>query len=251
MNKLAGKVAVVTGAGFGGIGFGIAETFLSEGASVVISDIAEAKLTDALATLRKVGNVAGCLADVSKRADAERTVQTAIRQFRSLDILVNNAAASTPGIMIQDLSDDAIQLNLGSSLYGTLYHMQAAFPHLQERGGSIINFGSRNAILGASGFALYAAAKEGVRGLTRTAAREWGRYKIRANVICPAALSPGARAFLDANPEEAKSSLADTALGYFGDPRDDIGPVALFLASDDSRYVTGQTINADGGQVML
>lgn len=242
---------MVTGAGLGGIGFGIARTFLAEGATVVISDIAEPKLAAALAALSKIGSVAGCLADVSQRADAERTVRTAVTEFGGLDILVNNAAVSTPGIPIQDLDDDAIRLNLGSSLYGTLYHMQAAFPHLREVGGSVINFGSRNGILGASGFGLYAAAKEGIRGLSRTAAREWGQYKIRVNVICPAALSPGARAYLEANPQEAAASLETVALGYFGDPEDDISPVALFLASDESRYVTGQTINADGGQVML
>lgn len=249
--RLSRKTAIVTGAGIGGIGFGIARTFLAEGASVVISDIVEPKLADALVELERIGSVVGCLADVSKRTDAAQTVQTAVHQFGSVDILVNNAAASTPGISIQDLDDAAIQLNLGSNLYGTLYHMQAAFPYLSKNGGAVINFGSRNGILGASGFGLYAAAKEGIRGLSRTAAREWGKYGIRVNVICPATLSPSARAYLEANPKEAEASLGNLSLHYFGDPEDDISPVALFLASDESRYVTGQTINADGGQVML
>jgi NAD(P)-dependent dehydrogenase (short-subunit alcohol dehydrogenase family) len=105
--------------------------------------------------------------------------------------------------------------------------------------------------VGGLGFGIYAATKEGVRGLSRVAAREWGRYNIRVNVINPAALSPAAVEFLAAHPEEAKGYKSQIALGRFGDPTDDIGPVAAFLAGPDSRYVTGQTINTDGGLVML
>ena len=251
MLRLSGKVAVVTGIARGGTGFGVASAFLREGASVVVSDIDEAALAQSLPELQQLGEVAGVTADAACRSDAERTVRTAVERFGGLDVLVNNAAVSTPGVALQDLDDAGIQLNLGASLYGTIHHMQAAFPWLKARGGSIINFGSRNGVLGAAGFTLYAAAKEAIRGLSRSAAREWGAHKIRVNVVCPATLSPGARAYLDANPDEAKQALAGVALGYFGDGAADIGPVCVFLASDESRYVTGQTINVDGGQVML
>ena len=251
MGKLAGKAALVTGIAKGGTGFGVATAFLREGAAVFVSDIDEAALAESLPELQQLGDVAGLVADVASRSDAERTVQAAVDRFGRLDVLVNNAAASTPGVLLQDLDDAAIQLNLGASLYGTIHHMQAAFPWLKEHGGSIINFGSRNGVLGAAGFSLYAAAKEAVRGLSRSAAREWGAHRIRVNVVCPATLSPGARAYLEANPDEAKQALAGVALGYFGDGATDIGPVCVFLASDESRYVTGQTINVDGGQVML
>jgi NAD(P)-dependent dehydrogenase (short-subunit alcohol dehydrogenase family) len=129
--------------------------------------------------------------------------------------------------------------------------MQAVFPHMKETGGSIINFGSREGVFGGVGFGIYAATKEAIRGLSRTAAREWGKHNIRVNVICPAALSPAAVTFLADHPKEAEYYKGQIALGYFGDPAADIGPVAVFLAGPESRYVTGQTVNADGGQMML
>jgi NAD(P)-dependent dehydrogenase (short-subunit alcohol dehydrogenase family) len=129
--------------------------------------------------------------------------------------------------------------------------MQASLPHLQIQGGSVINCGSREGIVGGAGFSIYAATKEGIRGLSRSAAREWGRHGIRVNVICPAALSPAAVAYLAAHPQEDEQCRAAMGLGRFGDPDADIGAIAVFLASDASRYVTGQTINADGGQAML
>jgi NAD(P)-dependent dehydrogenase (short-subunit alcohol dehydrogenase family) len=142
-------------------------------------------------------------------------------------------------------------LIVGSGFGGTYHHMMAALPLLKVNGGSIINLGSREGIFGGVGHAIYAGNKEGVRGLSRAAAREWGKYKIRVNVICPAALSPVAVKYLADFPEQAAMYLKEISLGYFGDPEEDIGPVALFLASDDAGYITGQTINADGGQMML
>ena len=251
MGKLSNKVAVITGIAQGGTGFGMAATFLREGASLIVSDISEKTLNASLAELKTLGNVVGCVGDVGVRADADRTIRAAIDNYGQLDILVNNAAASTPGVLIEDMTDALIHLNLGSSLYGTIYHMQAAFPHLKRNGGSVINFGSRNGVLGAAGFSMYAAAKEGIRGLSRAMAREWGPHNIRINVICPATLSDGAKAFLEADPVMAENQRSLVALGYFGDAVRDVAPVALFLASDDSHYVTGQTINVDGGQVML
>lgn len=251
MGKLAGKVAIVTGIAKGGTGYGMAAAFLREGASVVVSEIREEAMAESLAELERLGPAIGCLADVSDRTEAHRTVERAVERFGKLDILVNNAALSTPGIELQDLDDELIRRNLGPSLYGTVYHMQAAYPHLKERGGSIINFGSRNGVWGAAGFTLYAAAKEAIRGLSRSAAREWGKHNIRVNVICPATLSPAMQAYMDVNPEDARAAVENMALDRIGDSETDIAPVAVFLASDESRYVTGQTINVDGGQVML
>jgi NAD(P)-dependent dehydrogenase (short-subunit alcohol dehydrogenase family) len=130
--------------------------------------------------------------------------------------------------------------------------MLAALPHMKKAGGgSIINMGSREGISGGAGFAIYGAGKEAIRGLSRTAAREWGQYNIRINTICPAAWGPAAEAYFSAHPEFKQIYLKDICLGRFGDPENDIGSAAMFLATDDSRYVTGQTINVDGGQVML
>jgi NAD(P)-dependent dehydrogenase (short-subunit alcohol dehydrogenase family) len=104
---------------------------------------------------------------------------------------------------------------------------------------------------GAPGYSVYAATKEAIRGLSRAAAREWGQHGIRVNVICPAALSPAAQKFVKDFPEEWARNREQISLRRLGDPENDIGPVAVFLASVDSRYVTGQTINADGGMQML
>ena len=248
---LAGKVALITGAGQG-VGLGIAQAYAAAGANLVITGRDAAKLETAAAELRKLGVEVECVAgDVCQRATAERDVVAAMSRFGRIDVLVNNAQSSVPFVPLEQIDDATIEMTIGSGLYGTLYHMQAAFPHMKEAGGSIINLGSREGEYGGIGFGIYAAAKEGIRGLSRTAAREWGKHQIRVNVICPAALSPAAKTFLESHPKEAEHYLSQVALGHFGDSLEDIGPVAVFLASAASKYVTGQTINVDGGQMML
>jgi NAD(P)-dependent dehydrogenase (short-subunit alcohol dehydrogenase family) len=125
--------------------------------------------------------------------------------------------------------------------------MQAAYPHLKTRGGSIVTLCSLNGVNAHLYTAEYNAAKEAARALTRTAAREWARHGIRANVICPAAATEAYEAFRQGFPENAAALLAQNPMGRMGDPEVDIGSVALFLASDDSRYVTGNTLFVDGG----
>ena len=251
MKKLQDKVAIVTGGGQG-VGLGIALSMAAEGARIVITGRNEDKLRKAADTIGAHGvEVLTVVGDARKRESANEAVAATIARFGRLDILVNNAQSSTPGVALENIDDETIALTIESGLFGTLYYMQASFPHLKQRGGSIINLGSREGIHGGSGFGIYAATKEGVRGLSRTAAREWGKYNIRVNVICPAALSPAAIEYLDKYPEQAKAYLAEIALGRFGDPQQDIGPIAVFLAAADSRYLTGQTLNADGGQAML
>jgi NAD(P)-dependent dehydrogenase (short-subunit alcohol dehydrogenase family) len=128
--------------------------------------------------------------------------------------------------------------------------MQLSYPHMvKQGGGSIINMGSSYGLRCEPGFLAYAASKEAIRALTRTAAREWGKHKIRVNTILPSALSPKALWYL----EQSKTydlELAKVSMGYFGGP-EDIAPTAVFLASDESNYVTGQTIGVDGGSTML
>ncbi|KEQ53219.1 SDR family NAD(P)-dependent oxidoreductase [Sphingobium chlorophenolicum] len=249
--RLSGKVAIVTGGGQG-VGLGIARIFLREGAKVLITGRTPDKLEVAVAALKAEGGEAAWIAGTAGvRADAEAAVARAVELFGRLDILVNNAQTSKPGTMFEDTDDALFALTIESGLYGTFQHMQAAIPHMKDKGGSIINFGSYEGIHGGVGFAAYAATKEAIRGLSRTAARELGKHKIRVNVICPAALSPIAEQWVKDFPEEAEKVMKLVALGYLGDCEKDIGPAALFLASEDSRYVTGQTINVDGGQMML
>lgn len=249
--RLSGKVAIVTGGGQG-VGLGIAQVFLREGAKVLITGRTPDKLEAAVVGLKAEGGEAAWIAGTAGvRADAEAAVARAVDLFGGLDILVNNAQTSKPGTMFEDTDDALFALTIESGLYGTFQHMQAAVPHMKEKGGSIINFGSYEGVHGGVGFAAYAATKEAIRGLSRTAARELGKYKIRVNVICPAALSPIAEQWVKDFPEEAEKVMKLVALGYLGDCAEDIGPAVLFLASEDSRYVTGQTINVDGGQMML
>lgn len=248
MSKLQDLVALVTGAGQG-VGLGIAQALAAAGARLAITGRDEAKLRQAAQAIG--GEVLVLAADSRRRADAQKAVEATVARFGRLDILVNNAQGNVTGVPLEAASDEQIDLVLQSGLYGTLYFMQAAFPHLKARGGSIINLGSKEGIIGGKYFGIYAAAKEGIRGLSRTAAREWGSHGIRVNVINPAALSPAAVTFLASNPDYHKKLLETIALGRVGDPAGDIGPVAVFLAGPDSRYVTGQTINADGGQTML
>ena len=251
MGQLTGKVALITGGGQG-VGLGIALAFAAEGATLVITGRDAAKLEAAAEPLRASGTkIAVWAGDVRKRQDAVRAVEAAITNFGRLDVLVNNAQSSTPGTPFEDMDDATMRLTLESGILGTVQHMQAAFPHMKAGGGSIINLGSREGIYGGLGFGIYAATKEGIRGLSRVAAREWGKYNIRVNVICPAALSPIAIKYLADFPEQAEMYRKEISLGRFGDPQQDIGPAAVFLASDASRYVTGQTLNVDGGQMML
>lgn len=251
MKRLLGKVALITGAGQG-IGLGIAQAFAAEGACVVITGRDPAKLHAALSSITSRGGVALAFrADASRKNDAQAAVKAAEDAFGGLDILVNNAQARRSGVPVEDVTEEDMDLALRTGAYATLFHMQAALPLMKARGGgSIINFGSMMGLQPIHGIASYAAAKEAIRGLSRAAAREWGAHRIRVNVLNPASLSPGAKAYFESRPEELERLRQNIALGYFGEPDRDIGAVAVFLASDESRYVTGQTINADGGQLM-
>jgi NAD(P)-dependent dehydrogenase (short-subunit alcohol dehydrogenase family) len=146
--------------------------------------------------------------------------------------------------------EEHVRINMDSALIGSLQLMQCVFPHMRDNGGgSIINMGSSYGLRCEPGFLGYAASKEAIRALTRTAAREWGKHKIRVNTILPSALSPKARWYLEET-NTYQLEVAKTSFGYIGEP-EDIGPAAVFLASDESRYITGQTIGVDAGSTMF
>jgi NAD(P)-dependent dehydrogenase (short-subunit alcohol dehydrogenase family) len=190
--------------------------------------------------------------DVRMRESAEKTVADTISRFDKLDILVNNAQIFQVLVPLADISQEQSEAVLDSGFWGTFHFMRAALPHMKKTGGgSIINMGSREGIYGSAGFAVYAATKEAIRGLTRAAAREWGAFNIRVNVICPAARSAAAEKFFEDYPEQREHYLGQIAMHRFGEPGTDIANVVIFLATDQSAFVTGQTLNVDGGMTML
>jgi NAD(P)-dependent dehydrogenase (short-subunit alcohol dehydrogenase family) len=249
--RLEGKVAIITGAGQG-IGAAIATTYAREGAKIIITGRTLSKLEELAAGIKEAGGeVAPIEALAGNREHAKNTVDLARSRWGRVDILVNNAHTFTDYLPIEDPKmEENILIDMQSAFLGSLQLMQLCFPLMRDQGGgSIINTGSSYGLRCERGFLAYASSKESIRTLTKTAAKEWGQYKIRVNTILPSALTPKAIWYL----EQSKTydlELSKVALGRFGTP-DDIAPTALFLASDDSNYVTGQTIGVDGGATML
>jgi 2-hydroxycyclohexanecarboxyl-CoA dehydrogenase len=245
--RLDGRIALVTGAGQG-IGRGVALALAKEGAMVALAGRTLAKCEAVADEITAIGAKALPLAcDVSVRSQVEQSVTATAEAFGGLDVLVNNAQSSAQR-SLEDTTDDDVELAWQTGALGTFYAMQASLPHLRARGGgAIVNFGSSTAIEGNATFGSYAMAKEAIRGLSRVAAREWGRYGIRVNVIVPNALSPAAESFRDNSPERFARMQARIPLGRVGDPEDDIGRAVVALASDDLTYMSGQTLMLTGG----
>jgi NAD(P)-dependent dehydrogenase (short-subunit alcohol dehydrogenase family) len=187
---------------------------------------------------------------VTDKAQAQGCVAAAVERWGRVDVLVNNAYTGTAGKRLRfEWKDDgdlrrAFELNAMAALWT----MNAAFPHMRDQGGgSIVNICSLNGVNAHMGTVQYNAAKEALRSASRTAAREWAAWQIRVNIICPAAKTAASRQVFLENPELEKSADNDNPMRRMGDPEQDIAPVALFLASDDARYVTGNTLFVDGG----
>ncbi len=250
--RLQGKVAIVTGAGQG-VGRGIATALAKEGARCVIADFNEETGHQVVKELEALGQQAMFVScDVTKRSSVDAAVAHAVETFGRLDILVNNAQrAPYKPTSILEHTDEILDLCFDTGFRGTFYFMQAAYPHLKQSRGRIINIGSASGLEGRAGLGGYGAAKEAIRALSKTAAREWGSDGINVNIICPLANSPGVAAMLEHDPSFEKRITRGQPIGRIGDCESDIGPVAVFLASDDSRYITGHTVPADGGSCML
>ncbi|MEW2044166.1 SDR family oxidoreductase [Streptomyces sp. NPDC005476] len=248
--RLAGRTALVTGGGQG-VGRGIALALAAQGASVVITGRTGGRLED---TAREVaargGRAYTVVGDVGEREDVDRMVAETVREFGALDVLVNNAQSSVQR-RLEETSYDDVELAYRSGPLAAFHAMRAALPHLRESRGSVVNLGSSAAVRGEATFAAYAMAKEAIRGLTRVAAREWGAYGIRVNVICPAALSPAAQEYLAAHPHKAAELAREIPLGRLGDPEADIGRAVVALVSDDLAYLTGATLMLEGGRTLL
>ena len=243
--QLEDRVAVITGAGEG-IGRGIASAFMKEGAKVIIAEI-NAELGNA--AVSELGdNAIFVETDVSVKEDNERMIAAAVDQWGTLDILVNNAWGGGVISRVESKSQELMEHGLNVGFLGPLWAMVAAHPIMKEQSyGRIVNLCSLNGVNAHMGTVEYNSAKEALRSATRTAAREWAPLGITANIICPAAKSASFFRVMSQFPELIAAADAANPMGRMGDCEEDIGPVAVFLASEGSSYVTGNTIFADGG----
>ncbi|MCX2932971.1 SDR family oxidoreductase [Mycobacterium sp. CVI_P3] len=240
---LDGKVALITGAG-AGIGAGIARRFADEGARVLVAEFDPA---NGSAVADEIGGLfVGT--DVSHHDQVENAVATAVSEFGAIDILVNNAWGGGAIGRVENKTDDELAHGFAVGYYGPFWAMRAAFAHMKERGwGRVINMCSLNGVNAHIGSLEYNSAKEALRTLTRTAAREWAPTGVTVNAICPAAKSQAFLAVTAGHPEIEAIADAANPMGRMGDPYEDIAPVAVFLASEGSRYLTGNTLFVDGG----
>lgn len=243
---LDGKVAVVTGAAKG-VGAGIALALAGAGARVAVLDVRERRAGEVVATIERGGGEAvsiGC--DITDTSQVEAAIAAVVERWGTVDILVNNAMAATVDVAFEDITDEQVDLAYATGPRATIALMRTCFPYLRGEG-RVINLRSGSEVQGLAGFGAYVAAKSAIGALTRTAAREWGRHGITVNAIAPLVLSDSARQFYDANPAERERLESQLAIPRQGDAETDVGSVAVFLASPAAAYVTGCTVNANGG----
>ncbi|MCZ8533710.1 SDR family NAD(P)-dependent oxidoreductase [Psychrobacillus psychrodurans] len=247
--KLQGKVAIVTGSA-GGIGRGIALAMAKEGAHIAIVDVNEEKGKETLAEVSQYTEGLLIIKDISLKENVYEIVAEVVKKFGKLDIMVNNAHVSRQAPFIET-TQDHLDLSFGTGFYPTFHFMQAAYPELKKSQGKVINFASGAGIDGQVTQTSYAAAKEAIRAISRVAANEWGPDGINVNLISPIALTPGVEQWRESAPQLYDAMINKIPLRRLGDPEQDIGQVAVFLASADSNYITGQTIMVDGGSIKL
>ncbi len=256
--RLQDKSCIVTGAGRG-IGRAVALAFAAEGARVVVNDV-DAQISETVVKeISEAGGTAVANTDpIGTVAAAESLVQTALNSFGQLDVLVNNAGILRDR-MLHNMSEEEFDQVIEVHLKGTWACGRAAVQHWRplakaeaEEGEpkhrKIINVSSASGLIGSPGQSNYSAAKMGIVGLTKTWAKELGRLSINVNAIAPAALTAMTEPLLQ-DPEERNRRFARFALGRYGEP-EEIAPAFVFLAADESNWITGQVLNVDGGLVI-
>lgn len=243
MHAVTDRVIIVTGSGQG-VGRGMANHLAKAGAAIVVADYQAEKLERTSAELRELGaETLGVEVDIRERDQIEAMVARTVERFGKVDAVINNAQTFRANAPMAEVEADDVDVFYRSGVLGTLWAMQAVYPHMRSAGwGRIVNFASSMGRVGGAGFGAYNASKEAVRALTRTAAREWAGDGIVVNAIAPAAAPPRA-----VGSEHYEEFMRTCPMGRNGDPETDIGPVAHFLCSDACRFLTGHTFMVDGG----
>jgi len=247
-----GKVIIVTGASRG-IGRGVARHLAASGARLTVTGRKPERLEAVADELRGLGcDPLARAVDVADRDGMFSLVEDTVGRFGRVDGLVANAQTFRPVMALEDVTVADMDLLFGTGPKGTLWAMQAVLPHMRAQAwGRIVTMGSTVGLTGAPGYGPYAASKEAIRSLTRTAAREWGPYCVTVNCICAVSIAHRLPPAGDSRRAAAFDAVfKDQPIARDGDPEADIAPVMTFLLSDACRYVTGQTIMVDGGAFM-
>jgi 2-hydroxycyclohexanecarboxyl-CoA dehydrogenase len=258
---LEGKVAIVTGAGRG-IGRAIALAYGKEGAKVVVASRTPATVEQVTDEITAAGGTAlGITCDVGHRDQIQACVDQTVKAFGTVHILVNNAQGfgtednpqtSTVETPFEEMSDEEWDYTYRTGVTATFWFMKAVFPYMKNQHyGKIINLSSSGGQFGMPGICAYNSNKEAIRGLTRTAANEWGQYGITVNAFSPALETDAFRSWRAARPEFVQELIDRIPMRRLGDPERDGGPLAVFLASPGSDYITGSTIMLEGGMHMM
>ncbi|MDO8473672.1 MAG: SDR family NAD(P)-dependent oxidoreductase [Dehalococcoidia bacterium] len=255
--QLEKKRIIVTGSARG-MAASALNAFVSEGASVAGLDVKDDLGTKVAeeAARKGPGNSRYFHCDISKKAEVDKIFDAAVRHLGGLDALVHAAGIkrSNPA---ENITEEEWDLVMDVNIKGTMFTNQAAFRHMREHGGRIVNFGSSAGMRGLPGAAHYSASKGAVLAWTRTVAQEWGKYNITVNAVAPAIWTPMYQETRGKmTPEQLKAHDAAKAIsipigGRLGDPDRDMAPVLVFLVSDGARFIDGQTIAIDGGSTMV
>ncbi|MBT3338675.1 MAG: SDR family oxidoreductase [Anaerolineae bacterium] len=254
--QLEGKRIVMTG-GASGIGAATVLAFAKQGAAVISTDVQDeaGKAVVAEAAKLGVGPIKYMHCDVSNQDEVNQVFDTAVAELGGLDVMANLAGVEK-NVAAEDVNEAEIDFIMNVHVKGTMYTNAAAFRYMKDTGGSIINYTSLAGISGFPGIPIYGAAKGAVLGWTRNVAKDWGQYKIRTNAVAPFVMTPMAQLTFDQMSEEAFAGVKAWFQmmvplgGWLGDVEDSAN-VNIFLASDASKFITGQTISVDGGFVMV
>jgi NAD(P)-dependent dehydrogenase (short-subunit alcohol dehydrogenase family) len=243
---LDGKVALITGAGQG-VGRGIALAMAREGAAISVVDRNGETAAETVTLIKDLGGTALYrICDVRNSDEVNACVASVVEALGGVDILVNNAVDAKVGIPLQDVDDEQFLISFASGPFASFWFMRACFPYLQD-GGRVINLRSGTENQSMPGYGAYVAAKAAVGGLTRAAAREWGRKGITVNALVPFALTPSAEADLAQQPGRLEAVYRQLSIPRSADVEADVGRAAVFLAGPDATFITGCTISVDGG----